>query len=206
MKPVAHVSNGIQFTGLSKEMRQTGLSSVMLYDLPYTDLSAYAGVVLTNYIDEEYLYEHRSIIHHFLQSGGVVCSFAEPYLPWLPGGVLWQRSPIPLKDREIIVAGDGHPIFQDIDPYDLNYKEGVRGFFSRGYFEMPDGAEPIIVDQSGSVIMYSQRLATGGTVLAGAGGDPAMFSSPGNTSRAAVPQLVNWIRAERARNEGRHPQ
>jgi hypothetical protein len=198
MKAIAHISNGIQFSMLNQQTSHRGVVPFHLYDLPLADLSVYAGVIISNFVDEPFLYEHRHILERYLQGGGVVCSFAELYLPWLPGNVIWQRSPLDLKDREIIVAEPAHPLFEGVNPYDLNYKEGVRGFFSRGFLDMPAHSTPLITDQEGKVILYIDRETTEGTILAGAGADLFTYGVPTSSSGRLTVQLLSWIQEEAA--------
>ena len=202
MKPIAYISTDIQFTRLNDIDRENGLVFLQLYDIPFADFSAYAGVIITNFVEEAFLLEHKSIIENYLNDGGVVLSQTENFLPWLPGCGNWMRSPISLKDREIRLTEPVHPMFTGIDPYDLNYKKGVRGFFSRGYLEAPEHSEVIVEDQEGKAIIYIDRKTTGGTIVAGAGTDLYRFGIRENSSRVLRQQILNWIRQEDEANKG----
>lgn len=194
MQPIAYMSTDVQFTRLNEIDRERGLVSLNIYDLPYVDLSVYTGIIITNFIEEEYLLEHKDVLEQYLQDGGVVFSQAEIFLPWLPGCGKWVRSPIPLKDREIIVKEPAHSIFQGIDPYDLNYRKGVRGFFSRGYFDkVPEHAQILIEDQERQPIIYVDRHTTKGTIFAGAGTDIYRY---GMDSNFLGQRIVDAIREE----------
>lgn len=203
MKAIAQISNGIQFSMLNQQTAHQGVVALHLYDLPTADLSVYAGLIISNFVDEPFLHEHRHLLERYLEGGGVVCSFAELYLPWLPGGITWQRSPLDLKDREMIITNSEHPLFAGVDPYDLNYKQGVRGFFSRGYFDMPANAEPLVIDQQDKVVLYVDRETTNGTILAGANADLFTYGVPTSTSGRMTMQLLQWIQDEAAEIERR---
>ncbi|MFJ7744923.1 hypothetical protein [Peribacillus sp. NPDC097295] len=202
MKPIAYISTDIQFTRLKDIDRENGLVFLQLYDIPFADLSAYAGVIVTNFVEEAFLLEHKEIIENYLNDGGVILSQTENFLPWLPGCGNWMRSPISLKDREILLTEPVHPMFSGIDPYDLNYKKGVRGFFSRGYLEAPEHSEVIVEDQEGKAIIYIDRKTTGGTIVAGAGTDLYRFGIRENSSRVLPKQILNWMRQEYEANKG----
>ncbi|MGE7604223.1 hypothetical protein ACQKL5_17265 [Peribacillus sp. NPDC097675] len=202
MKPIAYISTDIQFTRLKDIDRENGLVFLQLYDIPFADFSAYAGVIVTNFVEEAFLLEHKEIIENYLNAGGVILSQTENFLPWLPGCGNWMRSPISLKDREIRLTEPVHPMFAGIDPYDLNYKKGVRGFFSRGYLEAPDHSEIIVEDQEGKAIIYIDRKTTGGTIVAGAGTDLYRFGIEENSSRVLRQQILTWIREEYEANKG----
>lgn len=202
MKPIAYISTDIQFTRLKDIDRENGLVFLQLYDIPFADLSAYAGVIVTNFVEEAFLLEHKETIENYLNDGGVILSQTENFLPWLPGCGNWMRSPISLKDREIRLTEPVHPMFSGIDPYDLNYKKGVRGFFSRGYLEAPEHSEVIVEDQEGKAIIYIDRKTTGGTIVAGAGTDLYRFGIKENSSRVLPKQILNWMRQEYEANKG----
>ncbi|MFY0519401.1 hypothetical protein [Lysinibacillus sphaericus] len=205
MKPIAYVGIDIQFARLSAEDRRRGLTFLYLYDLPYADLRAYAGLIITNLVEEQFLLEQKILLDQYLKQGGVIFSLTETSLPWLTGVPNWKRSPIPLKDREIIITEPMHPIFADIDAYDINYRKGVRGFFSRGYFEnIPLHGEVLITDQSGAVIIYVDHDSTNGTILAGAGTDIyRVFIDEDNTSSKLSVQMLAFIRQEYKRNKAK---
>ncbi|WP_155592151.1 hypothetical protein [Lysinibacillus cavernae] len=203
MEPVAYVGIDIQFTRLTTEDRERGLVFLYLYDLPYVDLTAYAGVIVTNHVEEQFLLEHKTILDKYLLQGGVIFSMTEISLPWLSNVANWKRSPIPLKDREIIIEQSNCSLFKGIEPYDINYRKGVRGFFSRGYFEkIPVHAEVLITDQSGVPILYVDRHSTNGTIFAGAGTDIyKVFINEENTSKKLSMQMLDCIRDEAIRND-----
>jgi len=203
LKPIAYVGVNIQFSRLTDEDRRRGLTFLYLYDLPYIDLRAYAGLIITNFVEEQFLLEHKNVLDQYLSQGGVIFSLTETSLPWLAGVSNWKRSPIPLKDREIMIKEPRHPLFAGIDAYDINYRKGVRGFFSRGYFEkIPLHAEVLVTDQSGATIIYVDRDSTNGTIFAGAGTDIyRVFINEENSSRYLSLQMLTCIREEYERNQ-----
>ncbi len=142
------------------------------------------------------------ILDEYLLQGGVIFSLTEISLPWLANVANWKRSPIPLKDREIMIEQANCSLFKGIEPYDINYRKGVRGFFSRGYFEeLPAHAEVLITDQSGVPILYVDRHSTNGTIFAGAGTDIyKVFMHEENTSKKLSMQMLDCIREEANRN------
>ncbi|WP_342504074.1 hypothetical protein [Lysinibacillus sp. FSL L8-0126] len=202
MEPIAYVGIDIQFTRLTTEDRERGLVFLYLYDLPYVDLTAYAGIIITNHVEEQFLLEHKMILDEYLLQGGVIFSLTEISLPWLANVANWKRSPIPLKDREIMIEQANCSLFKGIEPYDINYRKGVRGFFSRGYFEeLPAHAEVLITDQSDVPILYVDRHSTNGTIFAGAGTDIyKVFIHEENTSKKLSMQMLDCIREEANRN------
>ncbi len=198
MNEIALIDSGCYFgknTYRSDEFHQK-FDLIWLYDFPAIDLTLYKGVIIPTAIDEEFLFRYRKKLEKYLDNGGIICSFAQNFLTWLPGNSLWKPSEIPFKDRTIFKSND-HPIFMGVDEYDLNYRGGVKGFFSRGFFEEPVGAEVLLHDNEHRTVLYIDRTTTNGIILSGAGSDLVSFGvGSNNTSELLVPQLLDWILQE----------
>lgn len=107
MKNIAYMGIDIQFAHLNALDAKRGLVFLYEYDLPYTDLMAFDGVIISNHVDEASLVEHNAVLTDYLAKGSVIFTLAEKELPWLTEVANWKRSPIPLKDREAcIIATD----------------------------------------------------------------------------------------------------
>ena len=52
MELVGYIGLDIQFVRLRQTDRDRGLVFIDMYDLPQTDLSAFVGLIITNYVDE----------------------------------------------------------------------------------------------------------------------------------------------------------
>ncbi|WP_234399817.1 aspartate/tyrosine/aromatic aminotransferase [Paenibacillus popilliae] len=178
------------------ELYENRLERVYLYEMTIDKLASYGAVIVPNTIDEEFLYQRRDWIAMFLEQERVVVSFAQNFLPWLPGDRLWIRSSLDIHERTIL-AHDEHPLFHGVTEYDLNYRRGVKGFFSRGYFEAPAHAEIALKDNAGQTVVYIDRHTTRGTILAGAGTDLLGYGlSDTTTARRLGLQLLAWIDRE----------
>ena len=200
LQPIAYIATDIQFTRLSTRDHELGLVFLDLYDLPYVNLSAYAGLIITNFVEEEFLFTHKAHIEQYLSNGGVIFSQVENTLPWLPGCGRWIASSIPIKDRYFHIVQPLHQMFKHIDPYDLNYKKGVKGFLSRGYFDtVPNGALILIEDQDELPVLYIDRHSTKGTIFAGAGTDLYRYGISENSTCVLSIQMLETIRKEHSR-------
>jgi len=198
MELVGYIGLDIQFARLKQSDRDRGLVFIDMYDLPHTDLSAFVGLIITNYVDEDFMISHRSILENYLEAGGVVFSLAEVSKSYLPNAPIWHRSPTAIKDREIILTEPVYPMFEGIDPYDLNYRQGVKGFFTRGYFkDVPQEATVIVKDELDAPIIYVDRQSTNGVLIVGAGTDlyQVYRDETSSASRLAT-QIVETIRGE----------
>ncbi|MDM5334987.1 hypothetical protein QUF56_17465 [Ureibacillus composti] len=206
MKYIGYVANDIQFARLRQKDRDQGLVFIDMYDLPNTDLSAYVGLIITNYVDEDFMMAHKRLFEDYLNKGGVIFSFAKMSQSYLPNAPIWYRSPIAIREREIILREPIATMFEGIDPYDLNYRRGVKGFFTRGYFkELPDGAEVIVEDQLGAPIIYVDRASTNGTLFVGSGTDLYQVYRDEESSANRLPrQILDTIREEYASRKEAH--
>ncbi len=202
MKELAIITPGGMYSQGVYDAFKEKLDQIFQYDLPQVDLSQYKAVMISNTIDEEFLYKHKEIISTYLDNGGIICSFAQNFKLWLPGNSLYTLSPTPIKDRVINVKND-HLIFKGITEYDLNYRKGVKGFFNRGYFQEPEGAEVVLTDSDDKTVMYIDRKTTKGTILSGAGTDLITFGfNQGTTVDRLAEQFLEWIEDEVARMKG----
>lgn len=196
MKNIGYVGIDIQFVRLTQKDLDTGLVHMDMYDLPTTDLSQFAGLMITNFVDESFMLTHKEILEQYLDTGGVIFSFAEMSESYLPNAPIWHRSPTPIREREIIVVEPINPIFEGIDPYDLNVRQGVKGFFTRGYFEeIPAGAEVIVQDELGKPVIYIDRKSTNGVLIVGSGTDLyQVYRSEQSSANRLTTQIPNYIR------------
>ena len=198
MELVGYIGLDIQFARLKQSDRDRGLVFIDMYDLPHTDLSAFVGLIITNYVDEDFMISHRSILENYLEAGGVVFSLAEVSKSYLPNAPIWHRSPTAIKDREIFLTEPVYPMFEGIDPYDLNYRQGVKGFFTRGYFkDVPQEATVIVKDELDAPIIYVDRQSTNGVLIVGAGTDLyQVYRDETSSANRLATQIVETIRGE----------
>lgn len=200
MNNILYLGIDIQFARLNDRDYKRGLSFLSQYDLPYTDLNTYDGLIISTHVDEYFMTEHDNQLQDYLKSGGVIFTLAEKSMTWLQQVPDWKRSPVPLKDREVHIHNTDNGLFENIHPEHLEYRKGVRGFFSRGYFEtVPKGAEVLITDQNEDVIMYVDRTSSNGTIYAGAGTDLyRIYTDEDNSANQAGLQMLEAIRKEAA--------
>ncbi|HLR20348.1 MAG TPA: hypothetical protein VK115_10675 [Staphylococcus sp.] len=205
MNAIAYLAIDIQFSRLTALDIQRGLVFLNVYDLPQTNLNIYDGVIISNHVDESYLVAHDNILKDYINQGGVIFSLVEKSLPWLTYVSNWKRSTISLKDRSLEIKATDNGLFEGVKTKDLEFRQGVRGFFSRGFFgSIPDEAKVLITDQEQKPIVYVDRRHKG-TIYAGAGTDMyRIYTNEDNSSNQVGLQMLNAIRAEatRIREEG----
>ena len=205
MDYIGYIGVDIQFARLTQtELMQNRIVFIDMYDLPETDLSAFVGLAITNYTDEQFMVEHKQLFEDYLAGGGVIFSMAEMGESYLPNAPIWHRSPTPIRDREMILPNPEYPMFKGIDQYDLNYRQGVKGFFTRGYFkEIPANAEVIVKDETDAPIMYVDRESTNGVLIVGAGTDLyQMYRQETSSAHKLTTQIFDAMRYEYEANKG----
>lgn len=170
-------------------------------------LFAQDGNALLNYkvvkipggVDEILLYENREKIHEFLDKGGIIISFTQNYLDWLPGNSLYTASPTPIKDRSVVTCG--HVITEGVKEYDMNYRHGVKGFFNRGFFKAPANSTVILKDSDGECVAYIDTESTNGIIVSTAGSDLISFGlAESSTAKRLGMNLMLWL--EKTLKEG----
>ena len=155
-------------------------------------LLQHCAIVIPTDIDEICLYQHKESIETYLQNGGILLSFAQNFLAWLPGNNLYIKVQTPIKDRTILASP--HAITEGIRDYDLNYIKGIKGFFSRGYFDPPKDACVFLHDDQQHCVGYIDTTTTNGIILATAGAD--LFGYPlrdNNTCRRLGINILLWV-------------
>lgn len=172
------------------------LERIDLYDQFATlDLSRYSALAIPMGVDEIHLSKHQAKILDYLNQGGIVLSFASNYSGFLPNNGGYIQSQTPIKDRSLF--GKHALIFEGVRDYDLNHRRGVKGFFNRGYFEAPAGAEVILEDSEGRCVGYIDRDSSNGVILATASADLLWFGLFDNTTaRRLGVNLLRWLEQE----------
>lgn len=163
-----------------------------LFQQPGNGLLNFKVVEIPANADEILLLENKEKIQEFLDKGGIIISFTQNYLEWLPGNSLYEASPTAIKDRMVVACG--HPITEGVKEYDMNYRCGVKGFFNRGFFKAPAGAAVILKDSDGECVAYIDAATTKGVILSTAGADLVGFGlAESSTAKRLGVNLMLWL-------------
>ncbi|MDE6979522.1 MAG: hypothetical protein K2O85_08155 [Helicobacter sp.] len=154
-------------------------------------LLKHCAIVIPADIDEVHLHNHKEMIEAYLENGGILVSFAQIFLPWLPGNSLYTKAQTPIKDRFIFASP--HCITEGIRDYDINYIKGIKGFFSRGYFQPPKDACVFLHDDQQHCVGYIDSTTTNGVILATAGADLFGYPLLDNNCRRLGINVLLWI-------------
>ena len=175
------------------------------YKLTTTDLSPYNVLVVTDFIDQEYLFEQRDVILDFLNAGKIVIASTHIFRAWLPNVNFFMPKPIfKHSDYELVVANDS-TIFEGVDMQELAYRKQVSGFYARGYHPVTvKDAEVLLTFTDGTPITYVDRTSTNGTMLVHSARDLLSYATGDNTTSRITPQTKEWLKEELQRlSEGK---
>ena len=147
---------------LSMDEYRNVMDILPVCDFGKTDLSNYDTLVFPRGTDQEIVYTEREKIGAFLESKGILISFGEVTMGWIPG-CLWDG--VKPEDDEPLLIKKEHQILKDLDPEDLHWHKGATGWCCHGHFIAPPGAEILVTNTLGDPIMYIDRQSTKGIIL-----------------------------------------
>lgn len=167
------------------------------YQLATTDLTPYNVLVVTDFIDQEYLFENKEIIQEFLDAGKIVVACTHIFRPWLPGSNLFMPKNIyKYSDYEMQVVKEDS-FFRGVDMKELAYRKGVSGFYSRGYHPLTNKeAEVVLAFLDGTPITYIDRSTTKGTIVAHSARDLLTYATGDNSTQLISKQFMEWLGEE----------
>lgn len=171
------------------------------YEFHLTDLSNYNVLVITYFIDQEYLYKHKNLIEKFLDEGKVVVFCGHLFRAFLPGCSFFMPKKINSYKDYIVEIKEGSPIFKGVDIDDMVYNKKVAGFFARGYYYPPKGAEICLTFTDGKVISYIDRISTKGTIIVHGGRNILSFESSTNTTKKISENTFELLKQEILKGE-----
>lgn len=173
---------------------------VDMYKLHEKDLKDYKCMIITNFVDQDYLYEHCNIIEEFLADRKIVCFFGNLVTEWLPGAKPFIPKEIHSHMDYDISITKSHPIFEGVLEEDMTVNKGVKGFFARGHHPLPTGAEVLLTLPGGEPVTYIDRETTEGTILVHSGGNlfqyVRMQRTGEKTTERISPQIIRWTKEE----------
>lgn len=167
------------------------------YALARTDLTGFAGLVVTPMTDQEYLARHRQVVEEFLAAGRVVVFGGHLHRDWLPGASAFVPLPRPSRRAYQVAEVAEHPIFAGVCASDLTLRRGVAGFFARGHHPPPPGARVLTRLAGGEPATYLDEVSSGGTILVQTSTDLLGYGTGEDDTSARIPgQLLDWVLAQ----------
>lgn len=193
---ILELSSSHAFGAMEVENTNSYRSVIDEYELATTDLSNYNILMITYFVDQEYLYKHKQIIEDFLSEGKVVVFCGHLFRPWLPGCSLFMPKEINGYKDYVVQTITGAPLFDGVEIDDMVFYEGVAGFFARGYYCPPEKAEVCLTFTDGKVISYIDRHTTNGTIIVHAGRTLLGYQNAKNTTKKISEQALDLLKEE----------
>lgn len=164
---------------------------IELDDLADTDLTPYAGVVLSGRSDQALLTARRDDIVGFLARGRVLVFSGQLTGRWLPGAAPYERHDEVAANLPELAE---HPVLTGVQPAALG-----RNFLYRdGWHPAPDDAEVLAYRFDGTPGAWVAD-AQGGTVLVHSGANLLANAVHDSSAARVVPQLLAWVSATAGR-------
>lgn len=170
------------------------------YDLTAETLAPYNVLIVTDFIDQEYLYEQKDVILNFLNEGKIVVASTHVFRTWLPNVNPFMPKEIRKYSDYEMKTTDTPEFFAGVDMKELAYRKGVSGFYSRGFHPVPPkDAQIVLTFLDGTPITYIDRTSTKGTIVAHSARDLTSYATGNNTTKLIASQFKTWLADEIAR-------
>ena len=193
---ILELSASNAFNISDSEKSNSYISIIDEYEFNSTDLSNYNVLLITYFVDQEYLYKHKDIIENFLNEGKVVMFCGHLFRKWLPGCSLFMPQKINTYKDYFLKVVEGASLFNGVDPNDMIFNKGVAGFFARGYYYPPEKAEICLTFENGKVISYIDRNTTNGTIIVHAGRNILKYQDSNDTKKKITEQIIALLEKE----------
>lgn len=173
------------------------------YEISTADLSDFNVLVVTDFIDQEHLYEQKQVIEDFLNEGKIVVACTHIFRPWLPGVGLFMPKEIRKHSDYLMEPVSEHTFYRGVDMMELAYRKGVSGFYARGSHAVVNkDSEVMLQFTDGTPIVFIDRSASKGTVVAASSRDLLTYATGENTTQLITPQFLAWLNEELLRLKG----
>ena len=170
------------------------------YDLNAETLSQFNVLIVTDFIDQEYLLQQKSVIENFLNEGKIVVASTHLFRPWLPNVNPFMPKEIRKHADYEMKVTETPEFFAGVDMNELAYRRGVSGFYARGYFPAPvKDAQVVLTFLDGTPITYIDRSSTAGTIVAHSARDLTSYATADNTTKLIASQFKAWLQDELVR-------
>lgn len=190
---ILELNPGDHFDGERTIYHFENIKRIDQYDFEIEDLEDYDVLLLTDFVDQEYLYLHKEKIEKFLNEKKVVVFCGTIFRKILPGTTLFMPKKIRNHKDYMVKARANNPIFEDVIAEEMVYKKGVAGFFARGYYYPPKNAEILLEFLDDKVITYIDRESSKGTILVHSGSNLFQYRNESKSTYKIGENLDKWV-------------
>lgn len=134
-------------------------------DLRDTRLEDFSAVIIPCRTPADRLVPHKARLHAYLDAGGTLVVTGENAFELFLPGIRFTEQPTywwwwltPGADLGVRIAAPDHSLFRHLSQSDLSWH-------LHGWFDVPEGAEILAVNESGKPILYSDEVTTGGRMI-----------------------------------------
>lgn len=178
------------------------ISIIDQYELTAETLKPFNVLIVTDFIDQEYLYEQKDAILQFLNEGKIVVACTHVFRPWLPNVNPFMPKEIRKHSDYEMKTTNTPEFFDGVNMNELAYRKGVSGFYARGYHPAPPyDAQILLTFLDGTPITYVDRTSTKGTIVAHSARDLTSYATGENTTKLIASQFKKWLTNELNRFE-----
>lgn len=157
------------------------------------DLARARGLVTGNLLDQDALLGLRPALEAFLDAGGRWFLNGHLLRPLVAGLGLYQPMLAPKRADFTHSSLAPHPIFDGIDPAQLETNRNVAGFYGRGANPMPEGAIAITALRQGRVpVDWLWCRPKGGRIFSHAGNDLGEMGREWGLSEMLQTRILDW--------------
>ena len=159
------------------------------------DLEGYDLFIAPNGTDNIALFRVKDKIKAFLDAGGTLFCFDGWFTDWIPGNRWIMDNSTKSIDMRYILGDDPDGISKQFSIADLNFSQGISGWWSCGYIEAAEGAQVLIKDTWDRALLVIDRVSTNGTIVMTASGPLADFSYATTDDDGSSPAMAELYQA-----------
>lgn len=193
MPKVLELNAGDHFDAERNVYTSEYITRIDQYDFENENLDKYDVLLLTDFGDQEYLYENKDKIEKFLNDKKIVIFCGTIFRRILPGQTFFMPKKIKGHKDYMVKSTPNNPIFEGVIAEEMVYKKGVAGFFARGYYYPPKNAEVLLEFLDGKAVTYIDRESSKGTILVHSGASLFQYKNKENTTHKIEENLRQWI-------------
>ncbi len=166
-------------------------------DLGKVQLADFNVVLIPCRTPADRMEPHKELLHAYLEQGGTIIATGESDSQLFLPGIVFTPQPTnfwwwltPGADLGVRIAKPEHKLFKHLEQKDITWH-------LHGFYDVPEGAEVLVVDEAGRPILYIDDVTTAGRMII-TSLDP--FYHHGSHFMPATTQFLDgflpWMRSE----------
>ncbi|HEV2066623.1 MAG TPA: hypothetical protein VGR08_07295 [Thermomicrobiales bacterium] len=153
-----------------------------VWELAAANLHDFAALWIPRESNQDVLMANQDKLRQYLDAGGTIVSFDQVNQPWLPAGA-WELRPASMETIRIL----DHPMVSHLTIADVKWH-------SHGLYDAYPGAEVLIDDAEGGVILFLDSTTFAGTLIAGTLDPDCHVGFGTQRTRPLLRAIVAWVK------------